>query len=125
MQLEPFFAAEILNTVRIVNLSQIGEPMPSPPFFQKLLAAGPLMLPKSAHTAAVPVIDVAGFQGEPSLRVVFHTLVHVTQMVLVRPEQGMEGCFRALTVSGLWMAGPVGEQAYQPGARLPAKSAAR
>ena len=68
-QLEPFFAAEILDTVRIVNLAQIGEAMPSPPFFQKLLAAGPLMLPKSAHTAAVPFIDVAVFQGEPSLRV--------------------------------------------------------
>jgi len=52
MPLEPFFAAEILDTVRLVNLSQIGEAMPSPPFFQKLLAAGPLMLPKSAHTAA-------------------------------------------------------------------------
>ena len=123
-QLEPFFAPEILDTVRIVNLSQIGETMPSPPFFQKLLAAGPLMLPKSAHTAAVPFIDVAVFQGEPSLRVVFHTLVHVTQMVLVGPEQVMEGCFRALTVSGLWMAVPFEEQAYQMDARFTANSAA-
>ena len=123
-QLEPFFAAEILDTVRIVNLAQIGEAMPSPPFFQKLLAAGPLMLPKSAHTAAVPFIDVAVFQGEPSLRVVFHTLVHVTQMVLVGPEQVMEGCFRALTVSGLWMAVPFEEQAYQMDARFTANSSA-
>jgi len=122
-QLEPFFAAQILDTVRIVNLPQIGETMPSPPFFEKLLAAGPLMLPNSPHTAAVPFIDVAVFNGEPSLRIVFHTLVHITQMVLLGPEQVMEGCFRALTVSGLWMAVPFEEQAYQMDARFTANPA--
>ncbi|HXJ45905.1 MAG TPA: hypothetical protein VNK47_04465, partial [Candidatus Dormibacteraeota bacterium] len=71
--------------------------MPSPPFFEKLRDTGPLMLPNSPHTAAVPFIDVAVFNSEPSLRVVFHTLVHITQMVLLGPEQVMEGCFRALT----------------------------
>jgi len=122
-QLEPFFAAQILDTVRIVNLPQIGETMPSPPFFQKLNAAGPLILPNSAHSAAVPFIDVAVFNSEPSLRIVFHTLVHITQMVLLGPEQVMEGCFRALTVSGLWMAVPFEEQAYQMDARFTANPA--
>jgi hypothetical protein len=112
MQLEPFFTAEILDRVRIVNLPQIGETMPSPPFFEKLMAAGPLMLPDPAHTAAMPFIDIAVFNSEPTPRVIFHTLVHVTQMVLVGPERVMEGCFQALTASGLWMAVPFEEQAY-------------
>lgn len=122
-QLEPFFAAEILDSVRIVNLPQIGETMPSPPFFEKLRDAGPLLLPNSPHTAAVPFIDVAVFNSEPSLRVVFHTLVHITQMVLLGPEQVMEGCFRALTVTRLWMAVPFEEQAYQMDARFTANPA--
>ena len=93
--------------------------MPTPPFFEKLLAAGPVMLPDSAHTAAVPFIDVAAFNSEPSPRVIFHTLVHVTQMVVIGPEQVMEGCFQALTVSGLWMMVPFEEQAtkWMPGSQ--------
>jgi hypothetical protein len=122
-QLIPFFAAEILERVRIVSLPQIGETMPSPPFFEKLLASGPVMLPDSAHTAAVPFIDVAVFNSEPSPRIIFHTLVHVTQMVIVGPEQVMEGCFQALTVSGLWMMVPFEEQAYQMDARFTANPA--
>ena len=71
----------------------------------------------------MPFIDVAVFNSEPSLRIVFHTLVHITQMVLLGPEQVMEGCFRALTVSGLWMAVPFEEQAYQMDARFTANPA--
>lgn len=121
--LAPFFTADILDRVRLVNLPQMGETMPSPPFFEKLLAARPLLLPDSAHTAAVPFIDVAAFNSQPSPRIIFHTLVHVAQMVLVGPEQVMEGCFQALTVSGLWMMVPFEEQAYQLDSRFTANPA--
>lgn len=121
--LDPFFTADILDCVRIVNLPRIGETMPSPPFFEKLMASRPLMLPDSAHTAAVPFIDVAAFNSVPSPRVLFHTLVHVAQMILVGPEQVMEGCFQALTVSGLWMMVPFEEQAYQLDSRFTANPA--
>jgi hypothetical protein len=63
--------------------------------------------------AAIPFIDVVAFNNEPTLRTIFHSLVHVTQFSVVGLETVMEGYFRALNESGLWMVVPFEEQAYQ------------
>lgn len=66
---------------------------------------------------AMPFIDVALFNREPTLRTVFHTLVHVTQFTVVGLERVMNGYFQALNESGLWMVVPYEEQAYRMDAR--------
>jgi hypothetical protein len=117
MQLNPFFTLEILDAVRIVNLPQTGESIPNPPFFEKFLAGRSIVLPDLAHTAAVPFIDVAVFNTEPTPRSIFHTLVHVTQFALVGVERVMEGYLRALNKSSVWAVVPFEEQAYHLDAR--------
>lgn len=103
---------EILDRVRIVQLSQTGETIPTPPFYEKVLAASSSLLPDPAHATAMPFIDVAVFNIEPTPRDVFHTLVHVTQLTLVGLERVLEGYFRTLNKSGLWAAVPFEEQAF-------------
>lgn len=76
------------------------------------------MVPDSAHMAAIPFIDVAVFNSEPTLRTIFHTLVHVTQFAVVGVEKAMECYFRVLDESGVWMVVPLEEQAYRMDARF-------
>jgi hypothetical protein len=74
-------------------------------------------VPDAAHMTAIPFIDVALFNRQPTLRTVFHTLIHVTQFSIVGLEKVMGGYFRALNDSGLWMVVPYEEQAYKLDAR--------
>ena len=67
---------------------------------------------------AIPFVDVALFNRQPTLRTVFHTLVHVAQFSIVGLERVMRGYFRALNESGLWMVVPYEEQAYRLDARF-------
>jgi hypothetical protein len=66
---------------------------------------------------AMPFIDVAVFNRKPTLRTLFHTLVHVAQFEAVGVERVMKGYFETLNESGLWMVVPYEEQAYQLDAR--------
>lgn len=116
-QLGPFFTAEILDRLRIVKLSQTGETIPYPPFYEKVRAGGARVVPDLAHLTAVPFFDVAVFNSEPTPRTIFHALVHVTQFVLVGLERVIEGYFRTLNEAGFWMVVPFEEQAYQMDAR--------
>ncbi len=113
----PFFSAEILDRVRIVNLAQTSETIPYPPFYERVRAGGSRLVPDSAHMAAIPFIDVTVFNKEPTLRTIFHALVHVAQFTLVGVEKCMEVYFRVLNDSGLWLVVPFEEQAYQMDAR--------
>jgi hypothetical protein len=116
-KLKPFFRAETLDQLRIVDLSRTGEKIPYPPFYERVRAGGARVVPDAAHMTAVPFLDVAVFNSEPTLRTIFHTLVHVAQMALVGPERVIEEYFRTLNESGLWMVVPFEEQAYQMDAR--------
>jgi hypothetical protein len=115
--LSPFLSAQVLNAVRIVNLSKTGKTIPYPPFYERVRAGGHRVVPDSAHMAALPFVDVVVFNGEPTLRTIFHNLVHVTQFAVVGLETAMECYFRILNDSGLWMVVPFEEQAYRMDAR--------
>jgi hypothetical protein len=54
---------------------------------------------------AMAFVDVALFNREPTLRTLFHNLVHLAQFSVLGVER--------LNESGLWMVAPVEEQAYQ------------
>jgi hypothetical protein len=101
----------------IEGLSKTGETIPYPPFYERVRAGGARVVPDAAHMTAIPFIDVALFNRQPTLRTVFHTLIHVTQFSIISLEKVMEGYFRALNESGLWMVVPYEEQAYQLDAR--------
>jgi hypothetical protein len=116
-KLSPFFTAEILEAVRIVNLSKTGRTIPYPPFYERVRDGGHRVVPDSAHMAAIPFVDVAVFNNEPTLRTIFHTLVHVTQFAVLGLEKAMECYLRVLNESGLWMVVPLEEQAYRMDAR--------
>jgi len=117
VKLRPFFPGGILDSLRLKDLSKTGETIPYPPFYERVRAGGARVVPDAAHMTAIPFIDVALFNRQPTLRTVFHTLVHVTQFSVVGLQKVMEGYFRALNDSGLWMVVPYEEQAYQLDAR--------
>jgi hypothetical protein len=113
MPLMPFFTEEILGRFRMVNLLQTGGTIPTPPFYEKILATNSSLLPDPAHSMAMPFIDVAVFSHEPTPRTLFHTLVHVTQLALVGLEGVIESYFRTVNMASLWAANPFEEQAYR------------
>jgi len=117
IKLRPFFPGEILDRVRIRHVSPTGESIPYPPFYERVRAGGSRVVPDAAHMTAIPFLDVALFNREPTLRTTFHNLVHVTQFSVVGLERVMEGYFRTLNESGLWMVVPYEEQAYKLDAR--------
>jgi hypothetical protein len=115
--LQPFFSTEILNRLRVVDAIATGQKIPYPPFYEKVRAGGARVVPDAAHMTAMPFIDVAVFNRKPTLRTLFHTLVHVAQFEAVGLEKVMKGYFETLNESGLWMVVPYEEQAYQLDAR--------
>jgi hypothetical protein len=116
-KLRPFFSAEILDRLKIKDVSQTSETIPYPPFYERVRAGGSRVVPDAAHMTAMPFLDVALFNRQPTLRTIFHTLVHVTQFTVVGLEKVMAGYFQALNESGLWMVVPYEEQAYRMDAR--------
>jgi hypothetical protein len=52
MPLKPFFTEEILGRFRMVNLLQTGGTIPTPPFYEKILATNSSLLPDPAHSVA-------------------------------------------------------------------------
>jgi hypothetical protein len=75
------------------------------------------VVPDAAHMTAMPFIDVAVFNRKPTLRILFHTLVHVAQFAIVGVGKVMQGYFETLNELGMWMVAPYEEQAYQLDAR--------
>jgi hypothetical protein len=115
--LRPFFSSDILERLRIKDVSKTGGVIPYPPFYERVRAGGARVVPDAAHMTAIPFIDVALFNRQPTPRTIFHTLVHVTQFSVVGVERVMTGYFKALNESGLWMVVPYEEQAYSLDAR--------
>jgi hypothetical protein len=81
--LNPFFPHEILDRARIVDLSQSNQAIPYPPFYETVRAGGNRVIPDAAHMTGMPFGDLIAFNQKPTLRTVFHNLVHVTQFVFV------------------------------------------
>lgn len=116
--LQPFFSGEILGRLRVVEASVKGQKIPYPSSYEKVRAGGARVVPDAAHMTAMPFIEVAVFNRKPTLRTLFHTLVHVAQFQTVGAEPVMKGYFETLNESGLWMVVPYEEQVYQLDARF-------
>jgi hypothetical protein len=113
-----FFSLENLDRLRIVDISRTGETIPYPPFYERVRAGGSRVVPDAAHMTAIPFVDVAVFNREPTVRTIFHTLVHLVQFSMVGLDKVMKGYFKALDESGLWIVVPYEQQAYELDARF-------
>jgi hypothetical protein len=91
VKLRQCYPAEILDRLRVKDVSGTGETIPYPPFYERVRAGGTRVVPDAAHRTAMPFIDVALFNRQPTLRTAFHTLVDVTQFSLVGLESVMKG----------------------------------
>jgi len=116
-ELNPFFPHEILDRARIVDLSQSNQTIPYPPFYETVRAGGSRVIPDAAHMTGMPFGDLIAFNQKPTLRTLFHNLVHVTQIDFVGAERFLKCYFKTLNEAGLWMVVPFEEQAYQLDAR--------
>ncbi len=118
LKLRPFFSAEALDRLRVKDLSVTGEAIPYPPFYERVRAGGSRVVPDAAHMTAIPFVDVALFNRRPTLRTLFHNMVHVSQFSILGLERVMKVYFETLNESGLWMVVPFEEQAYSLDARF-------
>ena len=116
-KLNPFFPSEVLDRARILDLSLSNETLPYPPFYETVRAGGNRVLPDANHISGMPFVDVIAFNHRPTLRTLFHNLIHVTQFALVGTERFLRGYFKTLNEVGLWMVVPFEEQAYELDAR--------
>lgn len=53
IKLQPFFPTEILDRLRIKNVSKTGEAIPYPPFYERVRAGGERVVPDAAHMTAM------------------------------------------------------------------------
>ena len=116
-KLRPFFPEVLVHSLRIKDVSKSGETIPYPPFYERVRAGGSRVVPDAAHMTAIPFLDVALFNREPTLRTIFHNLVHVTQFAIVGLDKAMRDYFRTINETGLWMVVPYEQQAYTLDAR--------
>jgi hypothetical protein len=116
-ELGTFFPPDIVEKFRIMDISGSEESIPYPPFYERVRAGGFRMVPDAAHVTAIPFVDVAVFNRPPTLRTVFHNMVHVAQYQIVGMRKVMMGYFSVLNDSGVWIVAPAEEQAYQLDAR--------
>jgi hypothetical protein len=75
--MRPYFAATLLDRVRIVDLA--GSRLPNPPFYGEYKALGFANLPEIAHMHSLTFLDVIVFNEKVTERTLFHGLVHAVQ----------------------------------------------
>ena len=117
-QLAPFFPKEVLDRARIADASQSGESIPYPPFYETVRAGGARVVPDAAHLTGIAFINVLVFNRAPTLRTIFHNLVHFTQFAVLGEERVLRVYLETLNEASLWMVVPFEEQAYQMDARF-------
>ena len=86
--MSPFFAAALLDKIRIAALE--GRRIPNPPFYAEARAQGLTSLPEFTHMASLTFEDVAVFHGEIAARTLFHALVHAVQFEVLGLERYTE-----------------------------------
>jgi hypothetical protein len=112
-KMRPFFPGELLERVRVVDLSETDQRLPYPPFYSRVRAGGARVVPDAAHLTSIPFIDLIAFGQKPTDRTLFHALVHVTQFTILGVERFMELYARGLNQKGLYVLISLVEQAYE------------
>jgi hypothetical protein len=75
--MNPYFRADLLNDVKLVELH--GARIPNPGFYTDAKALGFVNLPDLAHMNSMTFLDVLVFNEKLTERSLFHALVHAVQ----------------------------------------------
>jgi hypothetical protein len=117
-KMRPFFPTELLERVRVIDLSATGEHLPYPPFYSRVKAGGLRDVPDAAHMSAIPFIDLVAFGQKPTDRTLFHALVQVAQFTILGVERFMELYVRGLSKKGRYFLISLEDHAYGLEARF-------
>jgi len=116
------FSKSVLDSVRAVVLK--GARIPPPPFYAQAIAMSRGSFPDFVHLASVTYVDVIVFHDEITLRTLFHSLVHATQIALLGLDRYSDLYLRGFVRTRSWIAIPLEAQAYQLDTRFAMSSAA-
>ena len=108
--LEPFFAQEVLDNVRVLVL--VGERVPNPEFYPMLRGLGFKNLPDQSTMAAITASDVVVSHEPFSDGLLFHELVHVEQYRQLGIPRFSELYVRGFLNGGSYEAIPLEINAY-------------
>jgi len=117
-KMRPFFPTELVERVRVADLSETGTQLPYPPFYSRVKAGGLRDVPDAAHMSSIPFIDLVALGQKPTDRTLFHVLVHVTQFTILGLERFMELYARGLNKKGRYFLIPLEDHAFALEARF-------
>jgi hypothetical protein len=106
----PYFSADLLDRIRIVELH--GARVPNPPFFAEARALGFTNLPEFSHMHSLTFLDVVVFNQEVAERALFHGLVHVVQFELLGLERYTDLFVRSFVQTKLHFSVPLEAHAF-------------
>ena len=106
----PYFSAELLDRVRVVELH--GQRLPNPPFYPEAKALGFANLPEVSHMHSLTFLDVVVFNEKISERSLFHGLVHAVQFELLGLERYTELFVRSFVNTKLHFSVPLEAHAF-------------
>jgi hypothetical protein len=113
---QSYFAAKLLDSVRVVTLKDAR--IAPPPFADDVKALGFTGFPDFKHLASFTYLDVIVFHDQIAPRTLFHGLVHAAQVATLGFEHYIELYVRAFVKTGLWISIPLEEQAFKSEARF-------
>jgi hypothetical protein len=116
--LEPFFAREVLDSVRVLVLH--GERVPNPEFYPLLRGLGFKNLPDQSAMGAITFCNVVVSHEPFSDGLLFHELVHVEQYRQLGIPHFSELYVRGFLNGGSYEAIPLEVNAYTLGGRFEA-----
>jgi hypothetical protein len=86
--MRPYFSADLLDQVKVVELH--GARIPNPSFYAEAKALGFVSLPDLTHMNSLTFLDVLVFNEGLSQRPLFHALVHAVQFQVLGLERYTE-----------------------------------
>jgi hypothetical protein len=108
--LEPFFAREVIDSVRVLVLE--GERVPNPDFYPMLRGLGFNNLPDQSAMGAITFCDVVVSHERFTAGLLFHELVHVEQYRQLGIRRFSELYVRGFLNGGSYEAIPLEVNAY-------------
>jgi hypothetical protein len=106
----PYFSGETLERVRLAELD--ASRLPNPPFYEEARAFGFVNLPEVTHMPGLTLIDVLVFHEGPTLRSLFHALVHAVQFELLGLERYCQMFVRSFAKTKLYFSVPLEVHAF-------------
>ena len=106
----PFFTPALLDSIRVVQMGH--RHLANPAFYAEAKELGFTNLPEIIHMSSMTFEDVLVFQGEITLRRLFHALVHAAQFSILGPGRYTELYVNAFLKTGSHITVPLEAQAF-------------